>query len=197
MAPLRAVLLLALVCACDGAPPADDAPAGADPAATAARGPTCGVETASVLTGDGVGDLRVGERVEEVARRCRVVRDTTVLGQEGQTERVLVVDFGVDTVRAVIKDGRVWRLHVRSAAIRTTESLGVGTSGGTLRRTGANVLAGEGSTFVTLPTECGLSFRLRGVQFGRVSSPAQIPDSATVDEVLAFGCQSGAPSPPR
>jgi hypothetical protein len=80
--------------------------------------------------------------------------------------------------------------------IRTADSVGVGTPGRALRRPGARVLAGEGAMFVTLPTHCGLSFRLRGVRFGRLSSPAQIPDTAGVDEVLAIGCGPKSTSSP-
>ena len=191
---LLVMLVAALACAGDEAPPADTTSGAADSAPVAPRISSCGVEATTVLTGEGVGDLRVGERVHELARRCRVVRDTTVRGQEGQMERALVVDLGHDTIRAVVQDDRVWRLHVRSASIRAADSLGVGTPGRALRRSGAKVLMGEGAVFVTLPTHCGLSFRLRGVEFGRVASAAQIPDGASVDEVLAFGCASGATS---
>jgi hypothetical protein len=173
----------------DSAPAGDTSPprAGATAAATA----TCGVDTTTTVTGEGIGALRVGAPVEDVARQCRVVRDATAPGPEGMPERRIVVAIGRDSVSAVVDSGRVWRLHVRTPAFRTADSLGVGTTGPTLRRPGARVLAGEGAVFVTLPSHCGLSFRLRGVEFGRVTRPAQIPDTAVVEDVLAFGCLAG------
>jgi hypothetical protein len=150
-----------------------------------------------VLTGDGIGALRVGTPVDDVARRCRVVRDTTVAGAEGHAEREILVGLGRDTVRAVVTDGRVWRLHVRSPAFRTADSVGVGTQASTLRGAGARVLTGEGSVYVTLPSHCGLSFRLEGVAPGRVRSPAQIPESTRIGEVLAIGCAPSGSSPAR
>ncbi len=171
--------------------PGDSAPAG-ESAAAAAAAPTGGVDTRTRITGDGIGELRVGAAVESVARSCRVMRDTTVPGIEGTQERRIVVDLGRDTVSAVIDSNRVWRLHVRTPAFRTSDSLGVGTLASALRRPGAKVLIGEGAIFVTLPSHCGLSFRLRGVEFGRVRTLAQIPGSASVDEVLAIGCRGGS-----
>jgi hypothetical protein len=157
------------------------------PAAAAA---TC-VDARTVLTGDGIGDLRIGAPVEAVARTCRILSDTTATGVEGLEERTIVVDFGRDSVTAVVNKGRIWRVHVRSPSFRTTDSLGVGTPASALRRPGARVLTGEGKLFVTLPSHCGLSFRLRGVEFGRVTSVSQIPARAVVDEVLAIGCSPG------
>ena len=149
---------------------------------------TCGVGADTRLTGDGIGDLRVGTPVEQVTRGCRVVRDTVVRGAEGTQERRLLVDLGGDIVFAVVDSSRVWRIHVNTPAFRTSDSLGVGTPASELRRPGARLLAGEGAMYVTLPSHCGLSFRLRGVEFGRPSSMSDVPSSATVNEVLAIGC---------
>jgi hypothetical protein len=187
-----AIALLAQACeGRDSASAGDTSPAHAG-ATSAATAPTCGVDASTTLTGDGIGALRVGTPVDEIARACRVLRDTTALGAEGMTERRIVVDLGRDSVSAVVDSARVWRVHVRTPAFRTADSLGVGTPGRALRRPGAQVLTGEGAHFIRLPSHCGLSFRLRGVEFGRVSSPAQVPDTAVVDEVLAVGC-SGPP----
>jgi hypothetical protein len=150
---------------------------------------TCGIDERTVLTGDGIGDLRVGVPVERVMRTCRIVRDAVVQDTEGMPERRLVADLGRDSVTAVVGSNRVWRVHVRSPAFRTADSLGVGTPATALRRPGAKVLTGEGAHFVTLPSHCGLSFRLRGVEFGRVRTPAEIPAGATVGEVLVVGCR--------
>jgi hypothetical protein len=184
-----AVALLAQACEGRESASADDTSPARTGATSAATAATCGVDTRMTLTGDGIGALRVGTQVENVARACRVTRDATGPGPEGTTERRIVVDLGRDSVSAVVDSGRVWRVHVRTPAFRTADSLGVGTPGRALRRSGAQVLAGEGKYFVRLPSHCGLSFRLRGVEFGRVATPAQIPDTAAVDEVLAVGCR--------
>ncbi len=185
----RGSLVCAIALLAQGCEGRDSAPAG-DPSPTRV-GATCGVDASTTLTGDGIGALRVGAPVEEVARACHVLRDATVPGPEGMPERRIVVDLGRDSVSAVVESGRVWRVHVRIPTFRTADSLGVGTPGRALRRSGAQVLTGEGAHFVRLPSHCGLSFRLRGVEFGRVSTPARIPDSAVVDEVLAVGCSVG------
>ena len=186
-----AVALAAQACGGRDSAPADDTSPPRTGATAAVATVTCGMDASASVTGDGIGALRVGATVEDVARQCRVVRDATAPGPEGMPERRIVVDLGRDSVSAVVDSGRVWRLHVRTPAFRTADSLGVGTPGPTLRRPGAQVLTGEGAVFVTLPSHCGLSFRLRGVEFGRVTRPAQIPDTAVVEEVLAFGCSGG------
>ena len=180
----------------DTASCADTSPArtGTTSAATAA---TCGAGPRTTLTGDGIGDLRVGARVEDVARICRILRDTTGLGTEGQQERTILVDLGRDSVAAVVSAGRVWRVHVQSPAFRTADSLGVGTPVGAFRLRGPEILMGEGNVFLRLPSHCGLSFRLRDVTPGRASSLQQMPDSAVVDEVLAIGCSGGGQVVPR
>jgi hypothetical protein len=149
---------------------------------------TCGISADTPLTGDGVGDLRVGATVETINGRCRVVGDTVAPAAEGSQERRLLVDLGRDTVIAVVDSNRVWRLHVATPAFKTTDSLGVGAAVSALRRPGARLLTGEGAYYVTLPGHCGLSFRLRGVAFGRASSLSQVPATASVDEVLVIGC---------
>jgi hypothetical protein len=185
---LCATVLVAQACEGRDSASAADTAAAREGASRVVAVKTCGVDPSPMLTGDGIGALRVGTPVDEVARACRVIRDATAPGPEGMSERRIVVDLGRDSVSAVVDSGRVWRVHVRTPAFRTADSLGVDTPARALRRSGAQVLTGEGAHYVRLPGHCGLSFRLRGVQFGRVLSPAQIPDTAVVDEVLAVGC---------
>jgi hypothetical protein len=199
LAPVLAgALLAACLQACDrgGSTSGEDtSPAHAGPT-TAVTAPTCAVGARTPLTGEGIGALRVGATVDEVGRACRILRDTTGLRAAAMPERTILVDLGRDSVLAVIVADRVWRVHVPSPRFRTADSLGVGTPASALRRPAAEVLAGEGAVFVRLPSHCGLSFRLRGATLGRVSTPAQIPDSAVVDEVLAVGCSAGPGAPP-
>jgi hypothetical protein len=163
----------------DAAPAADTAPPGAT---------TCGVNAGTALTGDGLGDLRIGAAVDQVARNCRVLRDTTALGIEGEPERTILIDLERDSVTAVVSADKIWRVHVRTPAFRTADSLGVGTAVTALQNRRPQILTGEGKVFVRLPTHCGLSFRLGGVVAGRTFSLELIPESVVVDEVLAFGC---------
>lgn len=190
-------LVAALSCRGDDSRPADGVRDRADSTPAAARTPTCNIETGTVLTGDGLGALRVGAPVEDVARSCRVLRDTTVAGAEGTAEREISVDLGLDTVRAVVSGDRVWRLHIRSSDFRTADSLGVGSPVSALRGSGARQLMGEGGVYVTVPRHCGLSFRLDGVAPGQARSLAQLPDSTRVGELLAFGCDRSGSSPAR
>ena len=203
MIVVRPSLLVAALLVCGSCQRGDsdsaDTSRGADTATVRAgsttgtvSGATCGVDARATLTGDGIGELRVGESIDQVARGCRIVRDTIVRGAEGMRERQLLVDLGRDSVMVVVDSNRVWRLHVRSPDFRTTDSIGVSSPASSLRRPGARLLTGEGAYFVTLPSHCGLSFRLSGVEFGRLRTVEQIPNSATVSEVLVVGCRTGS-----
>lgn len=199
---LRCVLLSAAFVAVQACQRRDAAPAGEtalarQDATPSATGSTCGVDSRTPLTGDGIGDLRVGAPVEDVARTCRILRDTTALGTEGQQERTILVDLGRDSVAAVVSAGRVWRVHVERPAFRTADSLGIGTPVGAFRHRGPQILMGEGNVFLRLPSHCGLSFRLRDVVAGQASSLQQLPDSTVVDEVLAIGCAASGQVVPR
>jgi hypothetical protein len=199
LAPVLAgVLFAACLQACDrgGSTSGEDTSPARTAPTTAITTPTCAVGAHTSLTGEGIGALRVGATVDEVGGACRILRDTTALGAEAMPERTILVDLGRDSVLAVIVADHVWRVHVRNPRFRTADSLGVGTPASALRRPAAQVLAGEGAVFVRLPSHCGLSFRLRGARLGRVSTPAQIPDSAVVDEVLAVGCSARPGAPP-
>jgi hypothetical protein len=171
--------VLLLVAACSG----DGKPREAVPPARA-----CGSD--SVLTGTGVGELRVGSTVEQLREQCDVVLDTTLqFGNEGQPERRLGVKIGVDTVHATIEAGRVWRIEVRSPRFRTSDSIGVGSTVRELSKQAVKFLGyGEGGPFVSLPTHCGLSFELDGVP-GVARTLGELPPSAAVERILVVGCQ--------
>lgn len=175
----------------DSVPVPPPAPVGSQPAASA---PACGINSGAVLTGDGIGRLRVGASLTAVRAECAIVRDTTGLDVEGMQQRRIAVDLRRDTVEAVVVDDRVWRVHLDGAAFRTADGLGVGSTVAELRdgRT-ARVLAGEGAMFITLADRCGISFRLGGVPFGPERPVADLPGDGRVVEVLAFGCESSQP----
>ncbi len=171
-----------------------ETPTVAPSGAVASRAPRCGINDGTLLSGDGLGQLRVGAALGDVRAHCTVLRDTTMPGAEGMPERRIGVDLTSDTVEAIVVNDSVWRIHVDGSSFRTTEGLGVGSTVAELRQgRAARVLAGEGSMFVTLADHCGLSFRLSGVPFGPERPAAELPADGRVVEVLAFGCDSPQP----
>lgn len=165
-------------CASDPAP-ASDAPADS---------------TATRITGDGVGPLRIGARVSDVRARAAVVRDTTVPGAEGQPSRRIAVVLGPDTIEAEVVDDRVWRVPVTSPRLQTADGLGVGTPlARLLELPGARPAMGEG-LYVLVPSHCGLSFQLANP--GGSLPPAttseelrRLPAATVVSRILVTGCQ--------
>lgn len=195
------VLVCASLAACTRERPADspaDSPANAararDTAASTARAPAadCG---ADVMSGEGIGALRLGMTADSLRARCRVLRDTTAPGAEGIPARVMDVVVGGHTVSAEIDGGRVWRIEVEDPALRTSDSLGVGTPlARLLTLPGARALSGEGALFVTAPSRCGLSFRLSTPASAvtgsdpTIASLRRLPASTVVEQVLIVGC---------
>ena len=171
------------------------AAAGTTPAA-AAQTLACGATT---ISGDGIGALRIGAPADSVRRQCVVVRDTTELRGEGLPTRVMTVSLGATPVEAEVVDGRVWRIAVTEPELRTSDSLGVGTSlGRLLTLRGARALTGEGEAFVVSPAHCGLSFQLSepelDVPEDNSDTPVlrRLPRSTTVTRVLVTGCRGAA-----
>jgi hypothetical protein len=156
----------------------------------------CGV---GVLSGSGIGALRIGTAVDSVRAQCQVVRDTTELREEGLAVRVITVVVPRDTVEAEVDSGKVWRIEVLHPALRTSDSLGVGTSlDRLLQLRGVHGVAGEGAVFVLSPAHCGLSFELS--EPGSDAPTAEwdlaalrrLPTNTTVRRVLITGCQAAA-----
>lgn len=153
---------------------------------------SCGAPTA--LSGSGIGALRIGRTVEELRSACDVLWDTTALDIEGQPARTVGVRIGRDSVRAEIVDDSVWRLSITTPALRTADSLGVGSQlEQLLEEPGVRVLSGEGAVFVTTPEHCGLSFELSPtVPMPRSgwtrAALERLPAETRVTRVLAIGC---------
>jgi len=167
-------------------------PSSAAPSTSAPRPSVCGD---AVITGEGIGELRIGTTVESVRQKCNVLRDTTALIDEGGPARILTVALSRDTVEAQIHEGRVWRIAVHSPRLQTADSLGVGTTlGRLLRLRNPRGMTGEGKYFVASPDHCGMSFRLANAGLGAwrgdqdSAGLARLPKSAVVSEVLVFGC---------
>jgi hypothetical protein len=181
-------------------PPARPAENATPGVASAAAPDTTSCGPHSVITGAGLGGLRIGATVAELESACKVVDDYVGPGAEGSTERYLVVDFDTARVRAIVVDGRVWRVHVMSDAFRTADSVGVGTPlARVLRIPGIRGAEGEGRLFAMSPERCGVSFRLSHIPRGGehrgawdLAALRTLPAGTTVDEVLIFGCGADA-----
>jgi len=175
-----------------GAKDSVSSPVGDTPAA-----PNCGLGREPLLTGNGIGDLRIGATAEQVHKQCDVIRDTTLqFGAEGMPERRIAVRLVRDTVEGTVVNGKVWRLELLSPRFRTEDSLGVGSTVAKIRQQPVQYLGyGEGGPFISLPKHCGLSFELAGVK-GFARSWNQVPNTATVRKVLVLGCRN-PPGPER
>lgn len=196
---VASLMVLASVMACgtstdgNGAESAATGSAQRDSSAIAAESPDdarCGIagDTGAVLSGRGLGAIRVGMPFEALRTKCRVVADSTdPLGNEGMPERRAIVALDDDSATVIVYDDRVHRIELTSARFRTADSTGVGTHAVSLRERGGRLLTGDRGVFVTLPDECGLSFRLENIPVGGGTWSA-IPDSTPVSLVLVTGC---------
>jgi hypothetical protein len=177
-----ATLLLAASCGEPGREP------GPDPAGERGAGLP---DQPVLITGSSVGCLELNATVDDVARDCQAVADTT-LYLEGMPQQALRVDVGGDTALAEIVEGRVWRISVLGPGPVTADSVGVGSP---LSRLATyhdpRISAGEGHYFLTTPAHCGLSFGLHGLPFGAgpwsTEELAAMPDSVRVERILITG----------
>lgn len=161
-------------------------------------GAGCLATPSGPVTGEGIGDLRIGIAVDSVKRICEVVSDTTELAEEAMPVRSLVVRVGRDSVRAVVHEGKVWRLETDGAQFRTADSLGVGTPlHRLLNEPGVRGVVGEGQLYILTDSHCGLSFRVESASMlpameGDFAADrlAGLPPNTQVDRVLITGCGS-------
>ena len=134
-----------------------------------------------IIRADGVGAIRLGQRVAEVKQVCRVESDTLRHKGEGGPGRVLRGLMGTETVDAWIEADTVWRIDVTGASFRTADSLGVGTPLVTLLQDSAvRGAAGEGWLFVGPPSACGIQFMF----LLSTRSPARSPFGVAVLRTL-------------
>ena len=156
---------------------------------------TCGVTSASLLTDDGIGDLKPGRPASEVKRLCDVLSDSRQAGAGGRTERVLAVQAGTDVISATVADNKVRQLEINTPQFLTNDSLGVDAP---LRRIarmrGAQFAPGEDGVYGFVAGHCGLSFRfslpLRPPAGGEwtVAAIGRDHGDAAVDRVLVRKC---------
>jgi hypothetical protein len=161
-------------------------------ASASASAPACGE---AIVTGSGIGALRIGAPLDSVREHCRIVRDTIERRAEGLSSRVISVLVADDTVEAEVDSGRVWRIEVTRASPRTADSLGVGTPlSRLLELPDVRAMSGEGGVYLQSPARCGLSFQLSEYGPGglqpewNAASLRRFPPSTVVRRVLIVGC---------
>lgn len=175
----------------------DEPNAPAPESASPAREPSGASESCGrpVVSGDGVGGIRLGMPADTVKSRCNVVRDTMELRSEGQQERILVAVFGNDTAIVEVDSAKVWRIEITDPGLRTADWLGVGTPLSTLLALdgGKQGLTGEGNLFLITEARCGLSFELSEPRSPSGDWPIErlraLPKSTVVKRVLVIGCR--------
>lgn len=164
---------------------------------------TCTFSPSMHLSGEGLGTLRVGALLTTVSSTCRILSDSTELGEEALPVRIARFQVSPsDTVLGTVRGDSIWRLAIDSRGPRTQDSLGVGSRlADLLRHPKAFGLQGEGQLFVLVERHCGLSFRI-DVTLGdeqyreewREAQLRELNQQALVDRVLVFGCRR-APRP--
>lgn len=173
----------------DRVPPRGEAPANVNIRPARA---SCGLDSGAALTGDGIGDLRIGASVAELSARCRIARDSVIPLREGAPERVLVVRLAADTVRALIEDDEVTLLFVHTPSFRTRAGLGVGSTIGALRAAGPGTVSREEGTHIKLRDVCGLVFYPEPLRAPLRATLAELPADAEVERVVVAGCGPAA-----
>lgn len=152
-----------------------------------------------LITGDGVGRIRIGLALDSVRRAYPVIRDTTVRPDVKQPPvRQVSVLMGSDTAVVWVQAGRVREVMLASRSFATRDSLGVGT---TLKRllgyAQPKGYGAGGQLIVATAAHCGLSFyvagRFDGLPDGLKDSTVlrRLPPEALVDRVRIDGCEQG------
>lgn len=168
-----------------------------------AHAPACGVTDSTVLSAQGIADLRLGVLADSVLRDCHVLGDSVARDAAGRPVRELLVDMIRDTVYAQVTHDTVSQIVARGAGFRTRDGYGAGSTLAQLMHiSDLTAATGEGSLFALSPSHCGLSFRLAG--------PAPVPPSpqsgvkalkhtageVRVTEVRIFGCRNSIGAAP-
>ncbi len=156
----------------------------------------CGVTGASHLEDDGIGELKRGRLVIEVAALCDVISDGQQQGQEGMMERVVVLQIAGETVRSTVRSDRIDRIQINSPRFRTADSLGVDTPLSKIAAMrGAQFAPGEDGVYGYSPEHCGLSFRFSlpwrppaGGQW-TAAAIAREHGTAAVNRVIVIPCR--------
>lgn len=164
---------------------------------------TCGVRTAYAFTESGVGALQVGRPLADVRRECIVVSDdTTGEGMDDAPRRMLVVRTPHGDAELLTDDSaHVSSVIVKVATLRTSDSLGVGTTlGRLLRIPGTKGEQDEDGLFVVPGSRCGLMFRMNyrepTISLGHLWSTSELSRLPSDIRVREMGANAG-PCPRR
>lgn len=146
----------------------------------------------AVVTGAGVGPIRIRMRVDGLPASCPIVGDTT-LWLEGAPQPAVLIDVDGEIIRAEVVGERIWRITVSGAGLRTADGIGVGTPAAQLAvYSDAVIASGEGSYFVIAEaSHCGLSFALPQLRHRperwRREDLVDLPDTVSVGSILVTG----------
>ena len=160
--------------------------------------PSCGAGARAVISDSGLGFLRLGQSVEAVRRACRVLADTTIPNYDfAEPERVLLVAFGPDTVRAALGlHDRIDRIDINTPRLHTRDGVRVGARLRTFLRPGATGGVSEATIGLTLRSHCGLRLVISGapdsLETGDELDYDQLrrfPSLAQVSSIQIWGCE--------
>ncbi len=193
-ATLLPVVVLIAASACSSKERAADSTA----AAAGVPGSVC-VEggVAPTITAAGVGPLRIGGAVSDIARRC-AVRDTSLILSEGITEKGRLVNLGNASAVLLVSDDAeptIERIIITDSSIRTEDGVGIGKSVGALRAAYGRLCAmrGEGNLVVMVSSLPGVSFAIAGAvpEAADVErQPDAIPDNASIIRIWVHSGRS-------
>ena len=163
--------------------------------ARAPAGQACGVSATTVITGDGIGSLRIGRPVPDITDSCVVVSNSSVMAGDSGSVRLLRVDLLRDTAEAEVRADTIRRIDVADSAFHTSDHFSVDTRVATLLTLGdVEGRTSGGSLWVVSPSHCGLSFRLEGpaptppAAQSRKAALRRLAGEDRVDRISMFGC---------
>ena len=150
-----------------------------------------------MITAAGVGPLRIGGAVSDIARRC-TVRDTSLILSEGITEKGRIVNLGSASALLLVSDDAeptIERIIITDSSIRTEDGVGIGKSVGALRAAYGRLCAmrGEGNLVVMVSSLPGVSFAIAGAvpEAADVErQPDAIPDNASIIRIWVHSGRS-------
>lgn len=149
------------------------------------------------ITAAGVGPLRIGGAVSDIARRC-TVRDTSFSLGEGMTEKGRLVNLGSASAVLLVSDDAeptIERIIITDSSIRTEDGVGIGKSVGALRAAYGRLCAmrGEGNLVVMVSSLPGVSFAIAGAVPAAADverQPDAIPDNASIIRIWVHSGRS-------
>jgi hypothetical protein len=151
--------------------------------------PRCG--TSRTITGDGIGDFRIGMTIDSLRASCVVTADSTnPRGMEGMPERRVTVQLDSTAVSGLVVDDIVRRIDIDRPTFRTAAGHGVNSTLAELRPLAVEIVSGEGNVAAVSPNVCGVSFLLDVRPAPADPRAESLPDTTRVRRVLIIGCDS-------